>query len=89
MKEKAVITVMGLDHPGIIAAVTKGCADLGINIEDLSQTVVQGILSMVLIVDITNKDLKELQNKMKEVEKEQKVQILVQHENIFKYMHRV
>jgi len=88
-KERAIITATGLDHPGIIAAVTKGCADLDINIEDLSQTVVQEILTMTLIVDITGKDLKALQERMKEVEKEQNVKILVQHEDIFRYMHRI
>ena len=88
-KERAIITVTGLDHPGIIAAVTKGCADLDINIEDLSQTVVQDILTMTLIVDITGKDLKLLKERMKEVEKEQNVKILVQHEDIFRYMHRI
>ncbi len=88
-KERAIITVTGLDHPGIIAAVTKGCADLGINIEDLSQTVVQDILTMTLIVDITGKDLKLLKERMREVEKEQNVKILVQHEDIFRYMHRI
>lgn len=88
-KERAIITVTGLDHPGIIAAVTKGCADLDINIEDLSQTVVQDILTMTLIVDITGKDLKLLKERMREVEKEQNVKILVQHEDIFRYMHRI
>ncbi len=88
-KERAIITVTGLDHPGIIAAVTKGCADLNINIEDLSQTVVQDILTMTLIVDITGKDLKLLKERMREVEKEQNVKILVQHEDIFRYMHRI
>jgi ACT domain-containing protein len=88
-KERAVITVNGIDHPGIIAAITKALADLNVNIEDLSQTIVQGLFTMILIADITDHDLARLQERMAQVGKEQGVQITVQHEDIFKYMHRV
>jgi ACT domain-containing protein len=88
-KERAVITVNGIDHPGIIAAITRALADLDVNIEDLSQTIVQGLFTMILIADITEHDLKQLQDRMAKVGKQQGVQITVQHENIFKYMHRV
>ncbi len=88
-KERAVITVTGIDHPGIIAAITRALADLDVNIEDLSQTIVQGLFTMILIADISDHDLAQLQARMAEVGREQGVQITVQHENIFKYMHRV
>lgn len=88
-KERAVITVTGIDHPGIIAAITRTLADLNINIEDLSQTIVQGLFTMILIADVTDHDLSKLQARMAKLGKEQGVQINVQHENIFKYMHRV
>ncbi len=88
-KERAVIVVNGIDHPGIIAAITKALADLNVNIEDLSQTIVQGLFTMILIADITGHDLKKLQDKMARVGKSQGVQITTQHENIFKYMHRI
>jgi len=88
-KERAVITVNGIDHSGIIAAITRALADLDVNIEDLSQTIVQGLFTMILIADITDHDLKQLQDRMTKVGKQQGVQITVQHENIFKYMHRV
>lgn len=88
-RERAVITVTGIDHPGIIAAITRALADLNINIEDLSQTIVQGLFTMILIADITDHDLAKLQETMQKLGKEQGVQITVQHENIFKFMHRV
>jgi ACT domain-containing protein len=88
-KERAVITVNGIDHSGIIAAITRALADLDVNIEDLSQTIVQGLFTMILIADITDHDLARLQKKMAAVGKQQGVQITVQHEDIFKYMHRV
>ena len=88
-KERAVITVNGIDHSGIIAAITRALADLDVNIEDLSQTIVQGLFTMILIADITDHDLSKLQDKMAQVGKQQGVQITVQHEKIFQYMHRV
>jgi ACT domain-containing protein len=88
-KERAVITVNGIDHPGIIAAITKALAELNVNIEDLSQTIVQGLFTMILIADITGHDLARLQSRMTRVGRSQGVQITTQHENIFKYMHRI
>lgn len=88
-KERAVITVTGIDHPGIIAAITRALADLNVNIEDLSQTIVQGLFTMILIADITDRDLGKVQGHLTQIGNEQGVQITVQHENIFKYMHRV
>jgi ACT domain-containing protein len=88
-RERAVITVTGIDHPGIIASITKALADQDVNIEDLSQTIVQGLFTMILIADVTGRDLSKLQQTMARIGKKQGVQITVQHENIFKYMHRV
>ncbi|MBU2617920.1 MAG: ACT domain-containing protein [Euryarchaeota archaeon] len=88
-KERAVITVNGADHPGIVAAITKILADMGINIEDLSQTVVQDLFTMIVIVDLRGADMIELQDKLNKAGAKQGVQITVQHEDIFKYMHRV
>jgi ACT domain-containing protein len=88
-KERAVITVNGIDHPGIIAAITKALSELDVNIEDLSQTIVQGLFTMILIADITGHDLSKLQSRMARIGKSQGVQITTQHENIFKYMHRI
>jgi ACT domain-containing protein len=88
-KERAVITVTGIDHSGIIASITRALADQDVNIEDLSQTIVQGLFTMILIADVTDHDLDKLQQTMARIGKEEGVQITVQHENIFKYMHRV
>jgi len=88
-KELGVVTVTGIDHPGIIAALTSKIADFGINIEDLSQTVVSGLFTMILVVDITGKDLSAFQKALEDVGKDQKVEIRVQHEKIFRFMHRV
>lgn len=88
-KERAIITVNGVDHPGIIATITNVLADMDINIEDLSQTVLQDLFTMIMIVDLRGADIIELQDKLSKTGVKQGVRITVQHENIFKYMHRV
>ena len=50
--EKAVITVLGNDRVGIIHSVTKILVDCNVNILDLSQTILDGYFTMVMIVDI-------------------------------------
>ncbi len=88
-KERAVITVNGADHPGIIATITNVLADMNINIEDLSQTVLQDLFTMIMLIDLRGADIIELQDKLDKAGTKQGVRITVQHENIFKYMHRV
>ena len=51
-KEKAVITVVGLDKKGIISGVSTLLAEESINILDISQTIVDGYFSMLMVVDI-------------------------------------
>ncbi|MEM0249047.1 MAG: ACT domain-containing protein, partial [Ignisphaera sp.] len=48
----AVITVIGADKPGIVAGITSVLAKYNVNIVDISQTVVRGIFSMIMIVDL-------------------------------------
>ncbi|MBC7114467.1 MAG: hypothetical protein PWR13_1434 [Archaeoglobi archaeon] len=89
MGERVVITVTGVDHPGIVAAVTRVLAENNANIEDISQTILQDLFTMIMIVNVEGVDMEKLRRELEEVEKEQRVKILVQHENIFRYMHRI
>ncbi|HOJ77484.1 MAG TPA: ACT domain-containing protein [Bacillota bacterium] len=90
-KEHVVITVMGQDRVGIVANVSKVLADCQANIIDISQTILQDIFAMILMVDISeaNKDLIELQELLAQTGKDLGVNIVVQHEDIFRYMHRI
>ena len=49
---KAIVTVIGKDKPGIIAKVSGALADKNVNIEDISQTVVQGNFTMIMLCDV-------------------------------------
>jgi ACT domain-containing protein len=89
--EHAVITVMGQDRVGIVAGVSKILADNGVNIVDISQTIMQGIFAMILMVDISQakQDLIALQETLQAAGASLGVRIVIQHEDIFRYMHRI
>ena len=87
--ERIVITVTGSDHPGIVAAVANLLAHADANIEDISQTVVAGLFTMIMIASIGGADFNKLKQDLELIGKHQGVQVTAQHENIFRYMHRV
>lgn len=79
----------GSDHPGIVAAVANLLANANANIEDISQTVVSGLFTMIMIVDIGSADFERIKTGLDSMGRAQGVQITAQHENIFRYMHRI
>lgn len=88
---KAVITVVGCDKIGIIASITAVLAKTQVNILDISQTIMQNIFTMVMLVDLSklNCDFTHLGELLSEVGKELGVDIRLQREEIFTSMHRV
>jgi ACT domain-containing protein len=90
-KEHVVITVMGQDRTGIVAKVSQVLYNAEANIIDISQTIMEDIFAMILMVDISqaNQNLTELQKELDRVGKELGVKIVAQHEDIFRYMHRI
>ncbi|MGZ4902643.1 MAG: ACT domain-containing protein [Halobacteriota archaeon] len=87
--ERIIITVTGSDHPGIVAAIAKLLADANANIEDISQTVVSGLFTMIMIASIGSASFDALRQNLELVGKREGVQVTAQHENIFRYMHRI
>lgn len=79
----------GSDHPGIVAAVANLLASVDANIEDISQTVVSGLFTMIMIADIGSADFEQLKTGLDSIGAAQGVQVTAQHENIFRYMHRI
>ena len=88
---RAVITVLGCDRVGIIAAVTAVLADSNANILDISQTIVSDLFTMIMIVDLAaaNVEFRALQDKLTEKGKELGMEIRLQREDIFRSMHRI
>ena len=88
---KSIVTVIGKDKSGIIAKVSGKLADNNINIEDISQTIMQDYFTMVMLTEIANSKISftELVDEMKKIGEEIGVDIYVQHEDIFNTMHKV
>lgn len=88
---KCIITVLGTDKVGIIAKVCTYLAEVNINILDISQTIVSGYFNMMMIVDAekASKSLEDFTDDLIEIGNKLGVKITVQHEDIFKCMHRI
>ncbi|MBE6943415.1 MAG: ACT domain-containing protein [Ruminococcaceae bacterium] len=88
---KAVVTVVGEDRVGIIAEVCTHLATYGVNVLDISQTVMQGYFTMMMVVDTEKStvSLAELAKVTEEKGKEMGLSIRLQRADIFKAMHRV
>lgn len=88
---RAIVTVIGKDKSGIIAKVSTLLANNDVNIEDISQTIVQGNFTMLMLCDLSGAklSLKELGVLLKELGEQIGVSIHVQHEDIFNVMHKI
>ncbi|MCM1186272.1 MAG: ACT domain-containing protein [Lachnoclostridium sp.] len=89
--KKTIITVVGKDAVGIIARVCTYLAENGINILDISQTIVQGYFNMMMIVDINEaqKSFGEMADELGTLGEQIGVVIKCQKEEIFDMMHRI
>ena len=88
---QAIVTVVGKDQVGIIAAVCVELASYQVNVLDISQTVMQGYFTMMMVVDVSASPipLAELAKKMEEKGKSMDLSIRLQRGDIFDAMHRV
>ncbi len=86
---KAVITVIGKDQVGIIARVSNLLYKHEINILDISQTIMQELFTMIMIVDMQGARIGDISEEIKALEKELNSSIHVQNEDIFNSMHRI
>ncbi len=88
---KAILTVVGKDQVGIIAAVCVKLAEYQVNVLDISQTVMQGYFTMMMVVDVSacSLPLAELSGVMDAMGKDMGLSIRVQREDIFESMHRI
>jgi len=91
MKGRAIVTVLGKDRVGIVAGVSRVLAENGVNIEDISQTIMQDFFTMIMLVTLDEEitPIADLQSKLDEIAEELGLKITVQHEDIFRYMHRL
>lgn len=88
---KAVITVIGHDKVGIIAKISGILADAGVNILDISQTIMQDMFTMIMLVSIeqASDSFSELSKKLDAAGELLGLSVRIQHEDIFNSMHRI
>ena len=90
-KERVVITVLGANKPGILAGITRVIAEAGVNVEDVSQKIMQDLFALMMVTDFSgaNCSFEEFQSRMSRASEDMKVKIIAQHEDVFKFMHRL
>ena len=88
---RAIVTVIGKDQVGIIAAVCALLSDHKVNVLDISQTILQEYFTMIMLVDASDIDLPfaQLVKDLEEAGKERGLVIHVQREDLFNAMHRI
>jgi ACT domain-containing protein len=89
--DRMVISVFGLDHPGIVAGVSQILAEASCSIIDINQTVVQGKFAMVIIADTSRarESTAELKDRLRLEGQKLGVRIYAQREDLFNAMHRI
>ena len=88
---RVVVSVIGQDRTGIVAGISKVLAENNANILDISQTIMDNLFAMIMLVDISKArvDFTTLKKELEKAGDELGVKVIVQHEDIFKYMHRI
>ena len=88
---RIIVSVLGEDRIGIIAGVSRVLAQEQVNILDISQTILQEFFAMIMVADLSQStcELAQLREKLAAKGRELGVRIEAQHEDVFRYMHRV
>ena len=86
---KAVITVVGKDTVGILAKVSTVCSEYDANIVEVSQSVIQDMFAMIMLVELGKKNFGELSSTLEKLGDENNLKIHSMHEDIFNSMHKI
>jgi ACT domain-containing protein len=89
--ERFIVSVFGVDHPGIVAGVSQVLAEADCSIIDINQTVVQGKFAMIIIADISRarESATALKERFRNAGERLGVRIYAQREDLFNAMHRI
>ena len=86
---KAVITVVGKDTVGILAKVSAVCSEHEANVIEVSQSVLQDMFAMIMLVELGKKNFGELSSTLEKLGDENNLKIHSMHEDIFNSMHKI
>jgi ACT domain-containing protein len=90
-EQRLIVSVFGLDHPGIVAGVAQILAEADCSIIDINQTVVQSKFAMIIIADISRakESATALKERFRKAGERLGVRIYAQREDLFNAMHRI
>lgn len=88
---RVVITVLGRNRAGIVAAVTRILGEASVDIRDITQSIIEDIFTMTMLADLSGSDLDftELQTRLAEAADEVGVTVQMQREDVFNFMYRL
>lgn len=88
---RIILTSFGINHPGVVSSISSALSKTNCDIQDITQKILQEFFTMIMIVDITNspKDLKGIQEEMNKIASDLNIKIYLQHEDVFRFMHRL
>ena len=88
---RCVISVLGKDRSGIVAAISAVLAEKGANIDDISQTILDEIFSMTMLVRLNTEvaDFNTVQEALAAVGEELGVQVIIKREDVFQFMYKI
>lgn len=88
---KAVITVVGKDTVGVVARVGGVCGNLNINIEDITQSIMQEMFCMIMLVDLSrcNVPHEQVREALADLGKEMGMQVTITRQEVFEAMHHI
>ncbi|MCF8243148.1 MAG: ACT domain-containing protein [Melioribacteraceae bacterium] len=88
---RIILTAFGLNATGIVASITSALSEYGCDIQDLTQKLMGDFFTMIMVVDITDSDhdLRQVQEKMNEISGKLGIKVFLQHEDLFRQMHRI
>jgi ACT domain-containing protein len=86
-----VITVIGLDRVGIVAGISRVMAEHGVNIADIRQTIMGDLFTMITLAEVSSDEfnLPVFKEAMNTIGDELGVKVIIQHEDVFRFMHRI
>lgn len=88
---RVIITSYGINQPGVVSKLSSVLAENDCDIQDITQKILQEFFTMIMIIDISNtkKTFKEISDLLSKVAEELNIKIFIQHEDVFRYMHRL